>query len=130
MRNLEINKVTVWYALYSGKVPVRDSEGNETGEYTSGYGLPIKTRIRVSPNKGEANSQFFGALLDYDSTMVTNDNLPVDEFSILWVGKNPELTDGAYPLGSNGNQKTEHTHSVIRVAKDINVTQYAIRRVS
>ena len=130
MRSLEINKMTVWYALYSGKVPVLDSEGNETGEYTSGYGLPVKTKIRVSPNKGETNSQFFGASLDYDSTMITNDVLPIDEFSILWVGKNPKLTDGTYPLGTNGNQITGHTHTVVRVAKDINVAQYAIKKVN
>ncbi len=130
MRSLEINKIQIYYALYLGKQPILDSEGNETGEYTSGYGLPMKTRIRVSPNKGETNSQFFGASLDYDSTMVTNDNLPIDEFSVLWVNNTPELVDGSYPIDSEGNQITGHTHSVVRVAKDINVVQYAIKKVN
>ena len=130
MRSMERNKVDVWYALYSGKQAILDSDGNETGEYTSGYGLPVKIRIRVSPNKGEATNQLFGTLLDYDSTMITTDALPIDEFSILWIGKEPILENGAYPLDSNGNQITGHTHTVVRVAKDINVTQYAIKKVN
>lgn len=130
MRSMEINKVLVWYALYSGKQPILDSEGNETGEYTSGYDEPVKIRIRVSPNKGEATNQFFGTLLDYDSTMITTDTLPLDEYSILWVGKEPELTDGTYPIDGEGNQITGHTHTVIKVAPDINVTQYAIKKIN
>lgn len=130
MRSMERNKVDVWYALYSEKQPIIDSEGYETGEYANGYLPPVKIRIRVSPNKGEATNQFFGTLLDYDSTMVTTDNLPIDEYSILWIGKVPELVDGAYPVDIEGNQITGHTHTVVRVAKDINVTQYAIKKVS
>lgn len=127
---MEINKVPAWYALYNGKQPILDSEGNETGEYTSGYGLPVQIRIRVSPNKGEATNQLFGTLLDYDSTMITTDDLPIDEYSLIWINKTPELIDGDYPLDSEGNQITGHTHKVVRVANDINVTQYAIKKVN
>jgi hypothetical protein len=130
MRSCERNKVSIWYALFQGKQPILDGSGNETGEYRNGYALPIQIRIRVSPNKGETTAQFFGSLLDYDSTMITTDALPVDEFSIIWIGKSPELSNGAYPLDSEGNQITGHTHSVVRVAKDINVTQYAIKKVN
>lgn len=130
MRSMEINKTTVFYALYTGKQPILDDEGYETGEYTSGYALPVQIRIRVSPNKGEATNQLFGTTLDYDSIMITTEDLPIDEFSILWIGREPELVDGAYPPDSNGNQITGHTHVVVMVAKDINVTQYAIKKVS
>lgn len=130
MRSMEINKISVWYALYTEKQPILDDEGYETGEYTSGYALPVKIRIRVSPNNGEVTNNVFGALLDYDNTMVTTDDLPIDEYSILWVGKSPMLENGAYPLDSNGNQLTGHTHKVVKVAKDINVTQYAIKKVN
>lgn len=130
MRSMEINKTTVFYALYTGKQPILDDEGYETGEYTSGYALPVQIRIRVSPNRGEATNQFFGTLLDYDSTMVTTDNLPIDEYSIIWIGKAPELSNGVYPVDLDGNLITGHTHTVVRVAKDINVTQYAIKKVS
>lgn len=130
MRSLEINKIPLWYALYNGKQPILDSDGNETGEYTSGYAPPVKIRIRVSPNKGESTSQFFGALLDYDSTMITTDTLPLNEYSILWIGADPVLESGEYPVDSEGNQITGHTHAVVRVAKDINVVQYAIKKVN
>ncbi len=130
MRDLEINKVQIFYALYQGKVPVVDSEGNETGEYTSGYTSPMPTRLRVSPNKGSVDSNTFGLTLDYDSTMVTTGELPIDEFSILWIGAVPETVSGTYPIGDDGNQITGHTHTVVRVAKDIGVVQYAIKKVN
>lgn len=130
MRSMEINKTTVFYALYTGKQPILDDNGDETGEYTSGYALPVQIRIRVSPNRGEATNQLFGTLLDYDSTMVTNDVLPIDEFSILWIGKAPVLNDGAYHVDLDSNLITGHTHAVVRVAKDINVTQYAIKKIN
>jgi len=130
MRSLEINKTKIYYALYLGMQPIYDDEGNDTGEKRSTYGLPVDVRIRVAPNKGEAQSETFGLDISYDSTMVTTDSLPIDEFSILWIGKTPHLENGQYPLDSEGNQITGHTHTVVRVAKDINVTQYAIKRVS
>lgn len=130
MRSMERNKVDVWYALYNGKLPILDENGDETGEYTNGYALPVQIRIRVSPNMGEATNQLFGTLLDYDSTMITTDNLPIDEYSIIWIGKTPVLNDGAYPVDLDGNLITGHTHTVVRVAKDINVTQYAIKKIN
>lgn len=130
MRSLEINKTQIYYALYLGTQPIYDEDGNDTGEKRSIYGLPVNLRIRVSPNKGETQSETFGLDISYDSTMVTTASLPIDEFSILWLGKTPQLENSQYPLDSEGNQITGHTHTVVRVAKDINVTQYAIKRVS
>lgn len=130
MRSLEINKVKVFYALYLGKEDILDEDGNSAGETRNAYALPVQIRIRVSPNKGEATNQFFGTSLDYDSTMITTDTLPLDEFSIVWIGKIPELTDGAYPIDLDGSLLTGHTHKVVRVAKDINVTQYAIKKIN
>lgn len=130
MRSMEINKVKIWYALYLGKQPILDENGDDTGETRNAYDLPVQIRIRVSPNKGEAQSEAFGTSLDYDSTMITTDTLPLDEFSIIWIGKTPVLTDGAYPISLDGNLLTAHTHTVVRVAKDINVSQYAIKKVN
>lgn len=130
MRSLDRNKVDVWYALYLGKEDILDENDNSTGETRNSYGVPVLTSIRVSPNKGEAQSEAFGLNLDYDSTMITTDNLPIDEFSILWIQKTPELVSGEYPIDADTeNLITAHTHVVVRVAKDINVTQYAIKKV-
>jgi hypothetical protein len=130
MRGLEINKVYVYYAMYGGIEDIKDPDGNSTGETRKSYGLPVKIRIRVSPNKGEVSAQYFGSSLDYDSAMVTNENLPIDEYSILWIGRVPTLENGKYPIDLDGNLLTGHTHVVVRVAKDIDVAQYAIKKLS
>lgn len=130
MRSLEINKQTIWYSLYLGKVTVKDEEGNDTGETELKYTDPVSVKIRVSPNKGESNVQQFGLSLDYDRTMVTTDKLPIDEHSILWVDSAPELeTDGTLKLKPDGTPVTPHEYIVKRVAPDNNVTQYAIKKV-
>lgn len=130
MRSLEINKQTIWYALYLGKVAVKDEDGYDTGEVKIGYANPVKARLRVSPNKGESSVQQFGLSLDYDRTMVTTDKLPIDEHSILWVDSTPELeTDGTLKLKPDGTPVTPHEYVVKKVAPDINVTQYAIMKV-
>jgi len=130
MRSLEINKQTIWYALYIGKVPVLDDKGYETGEYKIQYSNPVSVRIRVSPNNGESNFQPFGTLTDYDRTMVTTDKLPIDENSILWLDSTPELeADGSLKLKPDGTPVTPHEYVVTKVAPDINVTQYAIKKV-
>lgn len=131
MRSLEINKQAIWYALYLGKVAVKDEEGNDTGEYEIGYSNPVSTRLRVSPNKGESYVQQFGSVLDYDRTMVTTDLLPIDENSVLWVDSIPELeADGSLKLKPDGTPVTPHEYIVKKVAPDINVTQYAIKKVN
>ena len=131
MRSLEINKQTIWYALYMGKEAVKDEEGNDTGEVKVQYSNPVSVRIRVSPNQGESYAHPFGTLTDYDRTMVTTDKLPIDENSILWVDSIPELeADGSLKLNENGMPITPHDYIVKKVAPDINVTQYAIKKVS
>lgn len=132
MRSLEINKVKIWYALYLGKEDILDENGDSIGETRKAYSLPVPIKIRVTPNRGEAVNQFFGTMLDYDSIMIVSeeDELPIDEYSLLWIRKTPELVDGAYPVDDSGNLITGHTHTVTMVAEDINVTQYAIKRVN
>jgi hypothetical protein len=131
MRTLEINKQTIFYALYLGKVPVLDSDGYETGDFKNGYANPVSIKIRVSPNKGESNSQAFGLSLDYDRTMTTTDKLPITEFSIIWIDSSPLLeADGSLSLNELDEPITPHEYTVVRVAKDLNVAQYAIKKVS
>lgn len=122
MRSLERNKINLWYALYSDKIPVVDEYGNEVGQYTNGYLNPVKTRQRVSPNKGNSTEEAFGIMADYDRVIVTTDNLPLTEASILWINVVPEIDE-------DGSTTTPHDFKVVKVAPDINVRQYAIKRV-
>jgi hypothetical protein len=123
MRSLERNKIPFWYALYSDKIPVKDEYGNDTGQTTTGYQNPVKTRQRVSPNKGEANAEAFGLTADYDRVIVTTDTLPLTETSVLWINTIPVLNE-------DGSTATPHDYKVTKVAPDLNVKQYAIKRVT
>ncbi len=123
MRSMERNKINIYYALYQGKTPILDDEGNETGDSEVSYGNPVKFRIRVSPNKGESSEQAFGKSLDYDRVMYTADKkFSIDEFSILWIDKIPEIKE-------DGSTDTPYDFTVVRAAKDLNEFSYAIKKV-
>ncbi len=122
MRSMERNKQNIYYALYQDQVPILDEDGNETGDYKTGYSNPLPFRIRVSPNKGESENNAFGKSLDYDRVMYTSDHsFPIDEFSILWVDTMPEIKE-------DGSTDTPHDYTVKRQAKDLNEWLFAIKK--
>lgn len=111
-RNLK--KVT--YKMYLGQQSILDDDGYDTGESTTSYSSAVEIMANISPAKGTASEEPFGANLDYTNTMVVGDiNCPIDEHSVLWIG---ETTDKPY------------THIVVRVAKSLNYIMYAIRKVT
>ena len=122
MRSLERNKIPFYYALYDAKIPVLDDLGNDTGQTTTGYGNPVKTHQRVSPNKGEANTEAFGLTADYDRVIITTDTLPLEETSVLWIEVVPVIKE-------DGSTDTPHDFKVVKPAPDLNVKQYAIKKV-
>lgn len=122
MRSLERNKQVVWYALYSGMAPVLDEWGNDTGQVAPSYSNPVKFKARVSPNKGSSSEEAFGIMTDYDRAIVTTDNLPITETSILWIGIMPIIE-------TDGSTLTAHDYKVVKVAPDLNVKQYAVKKV-
>lgn len=123
MRSLERNKINLYYALYKNMEPVLDEQGNDTGQTAPTYYNPVKIRARVSPNKGEANTEAFGLTADYDRVIVTTDTLPLTETSVLWIDTMPVLNE-------DGSTATPHDYKVTKVAPDLNVKQYAIKRVT
>jgi len=125
MRSLERNKQKIYYSLYSGKTPVLDEYGNQTGEYELTYATPVEYMINVSAARGTADVEQFGINTNYTKTMVTNDlSCPIDETTRLWINRVPSETVGevvtTYP----------HNYVVVSVAKSINSVTYAIREVS
>ena len=116
MQTADINKKKIYFALLSGSTDIVDADGYKTGEKMKVYGLPIVMYANVSPSSGMADMMPFGVDLDYDRTMVTGDiNCPIDEQSILWIGKKP----------SEG----EHNFIVRKVARSINSITYALKEV-
>ena len=114
MRDLKKNQSKIHYSLLS--VAKEADEWGNTHD-VKGYADPEEMEISVSPNKGEAAAQAFGADLSYDKEMVTHDmSCPIDEFSHLWL---------------DGRPVTEtHNYEVAAVSKSLNCIRYAVRKVN
>ena len=116
MRSLQRNKQTIYYALYEGKKETIDSNNLRTGQYKPSYGEPVSYQINVSAARGTAGVEMFGIDTDYSRTMETNDlGCPIDETTVLWIGKTPNGDDFNYRVTS--------------VARSLNSVTYAIREV-
>lgn len=69
MRNLKKNETKLWYSNYGKGNPILDENGDETGDYDSGYGSPVSFFATLSASKGNAYSDVFGTNLDYTRTL-------------------------------------------------------------
>lgn len=86
MRDLKRNTQKVYFKLYLGDQEIIDQYGNATGLYIPMYSDLMMAYLTVSPNKGAAETEQFGSLLDYDRTMTTaNTSVLIDEHSVLWI---------------------------------------------
>jgi len=125
MRSLVRNKQKIYYALFDKKTEILDDYGNKTGEYEVSYQTPVEYHINVSAARGTADVEQFGINLNYTKTMVTNDlSCPIDENSVLWVGKE------AFETVGETTTTTPHNYVVVSVARSINSVTYAIREVT
>ena len=116
MKSLTRNLQSFYYAPYEGRKPVEDEWGNATSEWKVLYGTPVKTAANISPAIGESEIRQFGENISYDKVLVFTENLPIDEFSVLWV----DTTDTT----------KAHDYIVKKVAKSLNSTSIAIAKVS
>ena len=90
---------------------------------TMTYGEPVTVYGNISPATGRVASEIFGAEVDYDKAIILDDpNLPIDEHSILFIDKGYEIDeDTGVPL---------YDYVVKRIAKSLNYTAIAVKRVS
>ena len=94
LRNLKKNAKKLWYSNYSGKVPIVDENGDETGDYDSGYASPVEFLATLSASRGNAYADMFGTNLSYTRTLATVENLPIKEESLIWVSEPTMKADG------------------------------------
>lgn len=94
MRNLKKNSKKLWYSNYSGRVPIVDENGDETGDYIGGYASPVPFLATLSANRGNAYSDMFGTNLSYTRTLSTVGALPITEESLIWTSEPTMKTDG------------------------------------
>lgn len=124
MRCMNRNKIRFFYALYEGRKPITDEWGNTTGEYEIKYSNPTEFHANISPAMGETLTRQFGDSVSYDKIIVMdNDAPPIDEYSVLWIDKLPQLNE-------DGTTDTPHDYIVQRVAKGLNSISIAVRKVT
>ena len=135
MMAMPINKKTYYYALYTGKTEITDSDGYYTGETTITYGNPVKDSANISPARGDSSVNQFGKDTDYDKVIVygkasRDQACKIDEYSVLWVDTMPELNaDGTLKTDQSGNVITPHDYIVKKIADGLDSIQVAIRKV-
>ena len=123
MRGLLRNKTKFYYALYEKQEEIIDEYGNKTGQYEIIYGKPVKMFGNISPSVGEVQVREFGESESYDKVIVLDKrDIPIDEYSILWVDTLPLLNN-------DGITETPHDYIVKKVARSLNSVSIAIRKV-
>lgn len=123
MKTLRRNRLPFYYALYGGKVLLEDEHGYKTGETIDSYGNPVLYRANISVASGETTAQQFGGNESYDKIIVTDNlDLPIDEYSHLWIDTMPAIN-------ADGTTDTPHDYVVRRVAKSLNSVSYGISKV-
>lgn len=123
MRCLIRNMCTFYFANYERKIELKDEYGNNSGEYEVIYSQPIMCKGNISAAQGEMQSRQFGDSESYDKVIVLdNVDIPIDEYSILWVDSLPIINDV-------GVAETPHDYIVKKVARSLNSVSIAIRKV-
>ena len=122
LKDLRANQVHFYYQTYEGKVEEVDEDGYLTGESIEKFSSPTKAYARISPNTTEVMNTPFGKDLVYDKMISTIQDLPIDEFSRLYVDIVPVINP-------DGTTDTTPDYQVVQVAKDLNQRIWAIRKV-
>lgn len=132
MRCLDKNKTEFFYALYEGRVPVVDEDGNLTGEHETKHGNPISCSANISAAKGETQTRQFGESESYDKVVVMGMGAPpIDEYTLLWIDTIPQLNeDGTLMLNADETVITSHDYIVKKVARSLNCVSFAVSKVN
>lgn len=116
MRELEINKRTIYYKTFISYAELTNDDGQYTGEFGNTYGALTRCEINVSPANGNVKSEPFGDFKDYTKVMCSCDmSLPINENTVLWV--------------DDLDTTKANDYIVVKVADSINSNLYAIKKV-
>ncbi len=122
LRDLRINQVSFWYQQFIGEDDVLDEDGNLTGTKKKVYSNPVRALARISPNTGQAESNPFGINTDYDKAISTVQNLPIDEYSRLFIDIEPEIN-------ADGSTNTEPDYSCVSQKRDLQQNVWAAKKI-
>lgn len=122
LKDLKANQVPFYYQTYDGETEEVDEDGYLTGETIKSYSKPTKEFARISPNTTDVANTPFGKDLVYDKMISTVQDLPIDEFSRLFIDVVPEINN-------DGMTDTKPDYEVVKVAKDLHQRLWAIRKL-
>lgn len=122
MFDLAENQREFYYQTYLGSVEQYDEDGYLTGESESSYSNPIKASAMISENTSDAVEMPFGKDLVYDKMISTVQNLPIDEYSKLFIDVVPVIKE-------DGTTDTKPDYVVKKVAKGLYQRVWAIQKV-
>lgn len=122
MRTLERNKQAFYYATYKGMTERMD--GNlHTFENVPSYSEWVECRANISPARGESSADVFGADVNYDRIIVTDDlSCPIDEYTVLAIDIEPNQRDTTSVM-------PVYDYIVTKKAESLNFVQYAVAKV-
>lgn len=122
LKDLRANQVPFYYQTYDGETEEVDEDGYLTGETIKSYSTPTKVFARISPNTSDVEETPFGRDLVYDKMISTVQDLPIDEFSKLFVDVVPVVNP-------DGSTDTQPDYQVVKVARDLHQKLWAIRKL-
>ena len=121
MRLLDRNKQTIYYRNFSTKAITTES-GLFTGEYVKTYGNVKTTRAYVKTSIGNTAVQPFGEQSIKSRVIyVENGVADINEYSQIWVGIDPTITNGVPTVAPN--------YEVLGIEVGLNHTRVSIKRV-
>lgn len=122
MFDLAENQREFYYQTYVGEEEEVDENGYLTGDSKIKYSNPIWAKAMISENTSDAVEMPFGKDLVYDKMISTVQDLPINEYSKLFVDVVPVLNE-------DGTTDTKPDYIVKKVAKGLYQKVWAIQKV-
>ena len=132
MRTLLRNLRTLYYCLYDHKEEIKDEDGNATGDYVIYYKPPVPLKANISTARGTVQDEVFGQNISYDKVVMCEDpDCPIDEDSVLFVDKLPEMADQIGVLtDQDRNPILDNQGELILVQVGRPIFDYVVRRAA
>lgn len=122
LKDLAYLQQEFWYTTYKDKEVVLDDEGYETGEYRITYNNPVKAKARVGYLNWYNSASPFGKDVVYDKGLSTVQDLPIDEYTLLYIDVTPDIK-------ADGSTDTPPDYTCVAVRKDLNRNVWAIKKI-
>lgn len=122
LQDLPENQVPFWYQTFEGEQDEYDDKGRRTGDKVKVYSNPVREMARISANTGDAYGSPFGQSIVYDKSISTVKKLPIDEYTLLFIDREPVLEE-------DGSTVTEPDYSCVCVKNGLVQNVWAIKKI-